>query len=273
MKDLVKDLIKNVLLPSIKSKPDFLIAGAEKSGTTSLYKYLSAHPSILPNKSWKEVHYFDYPDNYKRGIGWYLNHFPYRFTKNSKLTFEATPYLYDPHIPQLILQELGVIKIIIILREPAERAYSAWKMYSSFQNNPHAHLRELHDSRSFSEAIRQEMYACSYVNAYPYNYIDSGKYVYQVKRYYDLFMKKNVLILSTSDLENNCQCLLEEVCDFLGIRAFSDDEFARNCSKKYNVGDLCSDTSINTSIINLKKYYQPYNEDLNLLTGKDFKWK
>src|SRR5690606_12836808 len=69
--------------------PDFLIIGAQKCGTTSLYRYLIQHPQIEPAIK-KEIHYFDL--NYNKPIQWYLNQFPALKTQSDRITGEATPY-------------------------------------------------------------------------------------------------------------------------------------------------------------------------------------
>jgi len=133
---MFKKLIKNGIYPIIKSQPDFLIIGAQKAGTTALYRYLSQHPQILENNTWKEIHYFDKSENYAQGFGWYLGHFPSKFQKRRKLTCDATPsYIYFQHVPKVIKQDLGNIKMIAVLRDPVARAYSSWQMHHSFVNN------------------------------------------------------------------------------------------------------------------------------------------
>lgn len=269
----MKTFAKNLLVPHIRTKPDFLIVGAQKSGTTSLYRYLAEHPAILPNKSWKEVHYYNNIDNYRKGIGWYLNHFPFKHIKQNRLTFEATPeYLYFPEIPKRIYEDLGDIRIIIILRNPAERAYSAWHMYHSFEANPHEHLRMLFDSRTFHNAMDDELFSGSFPSNHPYHYLDRGKYVYQVNRYYEVFKKKNVLVLNFSDLKNNLFRLLEVVCDFLNIDRFQHDLVAGLKNKQYNVGTYKKDSFDIQKIKELEDFYTPYNQKLFKLIGEDFDW-
>ena len=124
-------------------KPDFLIIGAQKSGTTWLWSMLNEHPETeLPIE--KEIHYFGGIENYRKGKEWYYNHF--KNLAAGKLTGEAsTTYLYDfmpywhnsskqlefdgtlPSIPELIARELPDIKILVVLRDPVWRAVSAYK--------------------------------------------------------------------------------------------------------------------------------------------------
>jgi len=124
-------------------KPDFLLIGAQKSGTSWLWRLLDLHPGTdLPRK--KEIHFFGGAENHRKGKEWYYNHFA--GLDSSKVTGEAsTTYLYDnvpywynssdsievdhslPTIPELITNELPNIKILVILRDPVRRAVSAYK--------------------------------------------------------------------------------------------------------------------------------------------------
>lgn len=269
---MIKRLTKKILYPIVKSKPDFLIVGAQKAGTTSLYNYLIQHPKIIKNKSWKEVHYFDQLENYQQGMSWYLGHFPNKFYKGNKLLVEATPeYLYYKHVPQLIKQDLGNIKIIIILRNPIDRAYSAWQMYHSFSDNPNEHLRVKYDHRSFSEAIQQEINSQSESDNEPYHYLERGKYVYQLENYFNYFNKSNILILNFNELKQIGH-LLNEVCKFLNIEPFKKEDIDKFSKSKYNVGSYQKTVSDQATFEFLTDYYQPYNQQLEKLLNRTFDW-
>ena len=84
------------LSADLRSMPDFVIVGAARSGTTSLYRWLGSHPDVAP--AWKkEIHYFD--EHYGRGMRWYRAHFPFR--RRGRVTGEATPYLlFHPLSPR-----------------------------------------------------------------------------------------------------------------------------------------------------------------------------
>jgi len=123
-------------------KPDFLIIGGQKCGTTWLWNMLHQHPETdLPEK--KEIHYFGGIENYRKGTQWYYNHF--RDVDPGKVTGEAsTSYLFDripywyntspqieyddslPTIAELVRQELPDVRIIAILRDPVRRAISGY---------------------------------------------------------------------------------------------------------------------------------------------------
>src|SRR5258706_11489250 len=99
--------------------PDFLIIGAQRSGTSTLYQYIARHPDVR-GAFRKEVHYFDM--HYDRGLDWYRACFPTR-----GFTGESSPsYLIHPEVPARVAAVLPDIKLIAILRNPVERAYSAY---------------------------------------------------------------------------------------------------------------------------------------------------
>ena len=132
--------------------PDFLIIGAARSGTTSLYQYLTEHPSIIPGVG-KEIYFFD--KKFKKGINWYKSFFPTKFSmaiiknkqKTKCITGEATPrYLHYPHAPKRIFEFLPKIKLIVLLRNPIDRAYSHYQMEVSSGN----------EELSFEESIEKE---------------------------------------------------------------------------------------------------------------------
>jgi hypothetical protein len=134
--------------------PDFIIIGAQRCGTTSLYNYLTQHPLILSALR-KEVHYFD--NNFHKGVSWYQAFFPLISLRNgyakilsidnSHLTGEATPYyLFHPLTPKRIAGLLPQVKLIVILRNPVDRAYSHFL---------HA-TRMGFETLSFKEAIARE---------------------------------------------------------------------------------------------------------------------
>jgi hypothetical protein len=120
-----------MLTATKRAFPDFMIAGAQKAGTTSLYAYLAQHPNILPAYQKKEVHYWDRPKNYKKGQLWYRAHFPLlqELEAASAITGEKTPnYLENPEYIKKIKQEYPAVKLIILLRDPVARTISNYYM-------------------------------------------------------------------------------------------------------------------------------------------------
>ncbi len=112
--------------------PEFLIIGGQRCGTTSMYRTLAQHPNVLKAVKHKGIHYFD--TDYQRGMDWYRAHFPLRRTADAverrtgvrPLTFESSPYyMFHPLAAERIARDLPGVKVLVLLRDPVERAYSA----------------------------------------------------------------------------------------------------------------------------------------------------
>src|SRR5207248_7427804 len=148
---LLEKLYRAATVP-IRLLPDFLIIGTQRGGTTSLYRYLKAHPCIGATSN-KDLHFFD--RRFHKGLSWYRSHFPTKLEKAyaeqlrrlTLVTGEASPsYLFHPHAPKRVAQVLPHVKLIVLLRNPVSRAYSQYH-----------HAVELgFETLSFAEAIEAE---------------------------------------------------------------------------------------------------------------------
>ncbi|MBA3426416.1 MAG: sulfotransferase [Rubrobacter sp.] len=129
------------------SLPDFLIIGAQKAGTTFLYYLLCQHPYVAPTSE-KELHFFD-SQKFNKGEGWYRSNFPPPTSENGHkvITGEASPYyIYHPLAARRAAQVVPHARLIVLLRNPVDRAYS------DYQNR----LREGNEFLGFEEAIEAE---------------------------------------------------------------------------------------------------------------------
>lgn len=249
-----------------RALPTFLIIGAQKAGTTSLYRYLAKHPDIKPNFVVKELSFFD--EYYNRGLPWYQSHFP--FKRQSKQYFEGTThYLFNPLAPERIKQILPDIKVIALLRNPIDRAYSSYKHQ----------VRAERESLSFEEAIEAEASRLNgekerlltdpdYIsyNHNHFSYLERGKYSDQINNWLAHFPKEQMLILSSDEFFQDTEHSLNQVYDFLGIKPAQ-----VNIKKQYNTGNYKDGMSADTRA-NLQKYYQPYNQELEKILGRSFHW-
>ncbi|KUL36621.1 sulfotransferase domain-containing protein [Actinoplanes awajinensis] len=134
--------------------PSFLICGGQRCGTTSLYRALAAHPVVLKAVLHKGVHYFD--TSYERGIDWYRAHFPSRRSAEKiaekygvpAQTFESAPYyMYHPQAVARIAGDLPFAKLVVLVRDPVERAYS---------QHHHEVARGFETERDFGRAVALE---------------------------------------------------------------------------------------------------------------------
>ena len=187
-------------------KPNLIILGAEKSGTTSLTYYLDEHPEILMHSE-KEIHFFD--EQFHKGTEWYFNQF-INLDNKIKYAGECTPfYLYLPSIPDKIYSTIPDAYFIIILRNPITRAYSKYwhQIGGGFEY------------LTFEEAIKKEEERINECIEYKrfYSYLDAGIYHEQIQRYYRLFDKKKIHILFFEEFLINPQEYLNQIYDFLGL--------------------------------------------------------
>lgn len=192
-------------------KINFLICGAQKSGTSALDAYLREHPQICMANQ-KEVHFFD-NEHYFSGAkpDYDTYHSFFSPSTNTQLIGESTPiYMYWNDAPRRIWEYNPEMKIIVILRNRIERAYSHWNMEVSRNN----------DSVSFFDAISEEMTRTR--EALPeqhriYSYVDRGFYCHQIRRLWAFFSKEQVLVLKHEDLKNSPSEVLNRVTDFLSV--------------------------------------------------------
>jgi hypothetical protein len=191
----------------------FLIAGVQKAGTTALHDYLSELPALeLP--SIKEAHFFD---DEKR-IDWqapdYTSYHAF-FADPSRLWGEATPiYLYWPNALERIHAYNPAMKLILLFRDPVERAWSHWKM-------EYARGKE---TEPFDWCIRDGRARMAEAAPYPgfdrvYSYVERGFYGRQLAGALDLFPREQILLLQSEALKQDPTGTIGAVCDFLGIPA------------------------------------------------------
>lgn len=253
--------------------PDFLIIGAQKSGTSSLFYYLQQHPHvILPTVITKEVHFFDC--HYGLGENWYRGHFPLRSrldTSQVAITGEATPeYLFHPCAPLRAHQTVPKAKLVALLRNPIERAFSAYKMECKRNN----------ETLSFAEALDAEnerlageearlMAEADYTSfTYTYNsYRRRGEYIDQLEKWAQHFPKENILVIQSEEFFQRTAETFDRVLGFLGLPAWHPPQF-----QNVNQGDDKAriDPQIRSQ---LREHFKPFNERLYQWVGRDFEWQ
>ena len=247
--------------------PDFLILGTQKGGTTSLYNYLKNHSKICIG-SRREIHFFD--RNYEKGINWYKNNF---LNENKDLlTFECTPdYLHHPHSAKRIKLITPNSKLIILLRNPIERAIPNYKhnislgKYKNYQS-----IEEIIDKEE--EHIKEEKNIMKFNNNYysrKFKYLsllDRGIYHKQLNKYFNEFDKSQIHILFSENLFLNTRKEINKIFKFLNLKC---EEVP--CSKIYNQSKINYEIKKRTKI-KLEKYFLEHNEKLYRILNLKFKW-
>lgn len=251
--------------PALRSAPDFIVLGAQKCGTTSLFSWLSAHPRVRP-PSRKEVHFFD--TQFLNGKQWYMRHFPP--PEPDTWTGEASPY-YLPHplAPGRIAATCPNARLIVALRNPIDRALSHYH-----------HIRRTRlEPLSFPEALAleplrlegEEEKLCRdpryhSLNHRRFGYLARGLYADQIQRWLRHFPREQIHIFLFEDLCREPGRVLTEVEDFIGLPRWVPASFpAQNGGGRY--------PPMHPKLrATLAEFYRIPNQRLAALLGRDPGW-
>jgi len=190
--------------------PNFIIVGAAKAGTTSLYHYLSRHPQVFMSAE-KEPHHFapakwcSHPVPSRREYErWFRDADGFRAVGEA-----STGYLYYPESPQMIHDAIPDCRIVVILRNPVDRAFSGYC----------SEVRHGIEKVSFEEALAEERRALRIVRGgeFGFNYIKKGFVAHLLRKYIELFGSERVHICFFDDLEARPRDLMRELFRFLGV--------------------------------------------------------
>lgn len=268
------DVYSNILGP-FHILPNFVIIGAPRSGTSSLYYYLTQHPSIFSCKI-KEPNYFAM--YYDRSLNWYKTFFPtiwskFEFEKKQKtkfLTGEAsTQYYWYPHVAKRVKKVLPNIKLIMLMRNPIDRSFSQYQM----------EVQHGHEKLSFEEAIKNEKNRTenehkkmltdeSYFSPKytMYAYIEKSLYINYVKNWLKFFSKENFLFIQSETFYKQPLTIVNKIFEFLELPIMSVD--TSKILKKYTIQTINPETRKR-----LAEYFKPFNEKLYSLIGENFHWE
>ncbi len=236
-------------------QPDFLIIGAQRGGTTALFNCLMQHPDVCPPLL-KEVHYFDL--NHTQSPAWYYAHFPLKLSGRSFLSGEASPYyLFHPDVPERVAHLLPDVKLIALLRNPVDRAYS---------NYNHA-VGLGFERRAFAEAVTDEMERIRthrrYTLATPIahreqSYLARGLYAEQLERWWQFVPKERLLLIQSERHFQNLTDSLQQIADFLGLSPFRN---VSDLDTRYNATHY-SEPMSEAIREHLMVFFRPYNQRL-----------
>ncbi|MEN0003665.1 MAG: sulfotransferase [Bacteroidota bacterium] len=271
--------------------PHFFIIGERKCGTSSLYRYLLAHPQVLPCAV-KEPQYFTKPW-WKRQLEWkkYQALFPVKgqqsplvmhwpeLDKSGNLYHEEVHFdraagidyvtgeasantFYEAH-PRAVKQRLPDIRLIVLLREPVARTYSHYRMISRFK----AEGRPTQALTNFDWDMRQAMEQVMKGKQSPI--LSPSLYIQQLEKWWRVFPKEQLLVIPTEALEGVEQgmAIMNRVTTFLGLTPF---DFASELEKRYNQAPPKRLPEPISS--ELRHFFAPYNQILEDRLGQHFNW-
>ena len=256
------------LTSNIRMLPKFIIIGTVRSGSTSLYYNICEHPNIQ-SASYDEIGFFD--TNYELGLNWYKSMFPTIFQKyflKNKLcsTGEDTPfYFWSKNAANRIKNDLPEIKLITILRNPIDRAYS----------NYHLGVAGGTEKLSFEEVINIEIDNLEKNGINSNNLVDlcsqrrsyiiKSIYHEQMKIWTEKFSQKNLLVISTEDMSKQTSETLNEIFEFLEIKQYNIKQSRKEKSRDY--------PKMNSSTRDrLIEFFRDHNKQLYTLIQKKFQW-
>lgn len=263
-----------VMSNSIRMLPEFIIIGAMKCGTTSLYRQLIQHPQIASARR-KEVHYFDW--YFDKGEAWYRGQFPVASWASRSIesdqrliTGEASPYyLFHPQAPRRVHEMLPEVKLIVLLRNPVDRAWSHF----------HHVVDRNGETLSFEEALkaeskrlageREKLEKDPVYRSFEYqkhSYQSRGIYVDGLEAWMRYFDPSRFLILRSEDFFADPPRVFDQTLRFLGLRSYELPSYERFLAGSYTTS---MDPDTRKELIEL---FRPHNLRLSKLVGKDLDW-
>ncbi|OKI66786.1 sulfotransferase domain-containing protein [Micromonospora sp. CB01531] len=292
LRDRVKTLVPAPVLSGVRSSlvrygertsdrrplPDFLVIGTKRGGTTSLWRYLLEHPLVprlFPAWNTKTSHYFE--DTYSRGEAWYRSHFPTERQRRAlerrhggpTRVGEAAPlYMFHPLAPARVAELIPAVKLIVLLRDPVERAYSHWKERRTEGVEPLGFAEALAAEEERTAGEREKLIADpTYVsNAYDwYSYRARGRYLEHLEPWLDRFDREQLLILPSETFYREPAAAYARVLDFLGLPPYQLD--------RYEVFNDRRSSAMDAAVRDeLTRYYAPYDGALADRLGLTFDW-
>jgi len=264
--------------------PDFIVIGAAKSGTTSLYGALADHPFVVPCtttdphfQNTKEIHFFS--SGFQRGQDWYRSHFPLESARREFeavhgrpfLTGEASPsYISSYWAPGRIREVLPDVRLLAVLRNPVDRAYSQFQMSRRQGLEPLERFEEA--TAAEEERLRREVARLSSDPHYTspdygaWSYLARSRYAEQLERWLALFPREQFLFLKAEDLADST-ATIDAVYEFLGLPAHCLGKPPRlHTGGEYT--PMAPDVRAK-----MVEYFRPHNERLYDLLGIDFGWE
>lgn len=260
----------------LRGLPDFLIIGGQRCGTTSLYNYLLGHPQVLAPLV-KEPQFFTY--RWPSGIGWYRAQFPLNPRRRSAgstarpaLSFDATPYyLFHPCAADRASAVVPQAKLIALLRDPVERAYSHYQ-HSVRQGQeplPFPEALELEPARLAGEEER--LRADSHypgTNHRLFSYASRGLYAEQLERWLRRFPRQSLLVLRSEDLFTDPAHQFRTVLGFLGLPEWEPTEFGVHTKRSPRPP---ADMPVQSRRM-LEERFAPANRRLERLLAREMAW-
>lgn len=286
------DRIKHIIASKGDQFPHAIIIGTQKAATTSLFDYLTQHPQVVGSFK-KELHFFDDENQYQQGASKYKNSFPK--VDRSKYLIEATPsYLYHSKVPERIKRYSFEPKLICVLRDPIDRAYSAYNMYTQLRRDPwfmyESYKKRTSKNRTyntivqpktmptFEQLVRQELKHLNENNDTDYEpaLLRRGFYSDQINRWLAYFEKDRFIFHDYDSLQdaNEMERFINDILGFISDGAITS-------SFEPNMNRISNRRNYSTPLANalpidlfesLRRLFKIKNESLQELVNLNLSW-
>jgi hypothetical protein len=251
--------------------PDFLVIGAQRAGTTALYHGLVQHPQVLGAVADKEVHFFDL--HYGDGIDAYRGAFPTRASvrraEAEVKVGEATPYyLFHPAVPARVGAALPHARLIAVLRDPVERAWSQYRheVDLGYEDLSFEEALAREDERLAGAAAQLERDASATSFAHQHHsYVARGRYVEQLERWWSVFPRERLLLVRAEDLFAHHEEVFAAICAHLDVPRWAPASW-----RPQNASTAAELSAVTRS--SLRRTFEPWNDRLADATGRDWAW-
>jgi hypothetical protein len=248
--------------------PSFLVVGAQRSGTTSLHRALCAHPAIVGPNLHKGVHYFDVCHH--KGRRWYRAHFPLDRRSGDQVAFETSGYyMHHPLAPARIAAELPDVRLVAMLRDPVERAYSAHRheLERGFETVGFEEALELEPARLAGEVERLRADPTYRSHAHRHQaYVQRGQYVEQLRTLFELFGRERVHVAWSEDFFERPEEVFAGILEFVGVPVAMPPAFDRWNARPR--APMAAETRRR-----LEDHFRPYDDDLARELGEEPSWR
>jgi hypothetical protein len=223
----------------------------------------------------KEIHFFDL--QFHRGVRWYRSHFPITVgiqiqdaTEGMRhVSGEASPYyMFHPHAPRRMAEVVPAARLIVLLRDPVERAYSHYhhSVKFGFETLPFDEAIKKEKERldgELEKMIADETYYSK--NHRHFSYVTRGYYIEQLKELGKFFPRRQIMVIKSEDLFRRTKKTYDEVLEFLGLEPWTLKRVANVNKGSYSPGPFPLEEE-------LRAHFRPYNNQLNDYLGVDFGW-
>lgn len=258
-------------------RPDFLIVGAQRCGTTTMFKTLVQHPDVVRPALRKGIHYFD--KSYWRGERWYRGHFPLVLTTHLRaggrrghrvLTGESSPYyMFHPLARQRLAADLPGVKILVLLRDPVVRAYSAHS-HERARGFEHLGFEDALDAEPGRIAGERERLmsepGSDSLHWQHHAYVTRGQYVEQVRALERLVGRDRMCVVDSGDFFADPEPVFDQVRSFLGLAHCPDITFEKhNARQRSPMSDGLR--------ARLEAHFEPYDTELAQWWGHTPSWR